>query len=209
MDGRIPENLVWSLIDLDRIIEKCYSEPHRFYHTQEHLTNMIKYQTLLIGDSTDVKMELRLATMFHDAVYDPARSDNEEKSAEMAVEWVKNNSSYTFRRMDTSVIHDLIMCTKNHVPIHPSDLTEAIIIDSDLGGIGQSYEVFEFDGNNVRKEYEPIYGTELFIDGRKKWIQSMLAKPQIYWTPYGLSNWEAQARDNLKRSFDELERHNG
>ncbi|KEG07189.1 hypothetical protein DQ04_10621020 [Trypanosoma grayi] len=70
-----------------------YSEPQRRYHTLAHLEEMLqqlaRYQAgapaahrlPLEGDTTRC-LVVELALLFHDAVYDPRRGDNEERSAE-------------------------------------------------------------------------------------------------------------------------------
>src|SRR5258708_12499884 len=52
-----------------------YAEPHRHYHTIEHVRALLP---LVSG------IDASLAVWFHDAIYDTARTDNEERSAELA-----------------------------------------------------------------------------------------------------------------------------
>src|SRR6266536_2567442 len=65
-----------------RLLER-WSEPHRHYHTPDHLAAVLavvdEYADLA-GDADAV----RLAAWWHDAVYDPRAEDNEERSAALA-----------------------------------------------------------------------------------------------------------------------------
>ncbi len=79
-----------------------YTEAHRAYHNLDHLRAMFRQLDAAIawltagshgpesmhGDSggrgVDLPPAVVLATLFHDVVYDPRRSDNEERSAELA-----------------------------------------------------------------------------------------------------------------------------
>lgn len=68
---------------LYRRLLTCWSEPHRHYHTLQHLL-----ECLALFDPVRTLSrhpgEIELALWFHDAVYDPTRDDNEERSAEWA-----------------------------------------------------------------------------------------------------------------------------
>ena len=59
----------------------CYRESHRYYHTSEHLMDVIT-QLEKLKEFDD---ELFLAAVYHDSVYDPKAPDNEEKSAEISL----------------------------------------------------------------------------------------------------------------------------
>src|SRR5947209_7285788 len=60
-----------------------WQEPQRRYHTLAHLTAVLDHVGVLekYADDPDV---VRLAAWFHDAVYLPDRSENEERSARLA-----------------------------------------------------------------------------------------------------------------------------
>ena len=64
-------------------IEKNYSEKTRYYHTLQHLES-------LLSELTAIKSEIQhweavlFSLYYHDIIYDARKSDNEEKSAELA-----------------------------------------------------------------------------------------------------------------------------
>jgi predicted metal-dependent HD superfamily phosphohydrolase len=61
-----------------------YSEPHRHYHNVQHIEECLRefeFGQHLAADPAAVE----LAILFHDAIYDPRRSDNEEQSAQLAI----------------------------------------------------------------------------------------------------------------------------
>lgn len=60
-----------------------YSEPHRRYHTVEHLAAMLAVIDDLAADAADLDA-VRYAAFFHDAVYAMDGGDNEEASARLA-----------------------------------------------------------------------------------------------------------------------------
>jgi len=69
---------------LKEVIEK-YTEPHRSYHNLSHI-----YSLLMMAeeyyDFIENPILFELSIWFHDLIYDPSRNDNEEKSAERAIE---------------------------------------------------------------------------------------------------------------------------
>ena len=62
-----------------------YSEPERHYHTRQHLAECLAE----FECSSHLALrpaEVEAGLWFHDAVYDPHRNDNEERSAALARE---------------------------------------------------------------------------------------------------------------------------
>lgn len=74
--------------DKQQIIEE-YNQPHRFYHNLDHIERVLK----LIGESNvdyEMKNLLNVVAIFHDIHYLPLSPNNEEKSAEIVFEYLKN-----------------------------------------------------------------------------------------------------------------------
>ena len=64
-----------------------YAEPHRRYHNLVHVEAVSRplISWLLRNRSLmTIGLVVRLAAWFHDAVYDPRATDNEERSAQLA-----------------------------------------------------------------------------------------------------------------------------
>ena len=93
-----------------------YNEPHRYYHTLEHIIDVLKElrnSDLLKHD------ELFLTAVFHDIVYNAQSSSNEEDSAEFFIKSAKT-SSLTNEQKEH--IKQLILDTKHHKPTVPCSL---------------------------------------------------------------------------------------
>src|SRR5581483_3578417 len=63
----------------------AYSAPGRYYHTFEHIAEMLGLLQIHHRRAAD-PTTVQLAVWFHDAVYDSRRSDNEARSADLAAD---------------------------------------------------------------------------------------------------------------------------
>ena len=75
----------WKLADrslYDALVAR-YSEPHRRYHTLQHLAECFAAFDE-IAHLAEHPADVELALWFHDAIYDTRRSDNEQRSAEQS-----------------------------------------------------------------------------------------------------------------------------
>ena len=63
---------------------RAYTEPHRHYHTLNHIADLL--QLLDEHEGVADTDAVTLAILFHDAVYDSARQDNEAACASLARE---------------------------------------------------------------------------------------------------------------------------
>ena len=91
-------------------IQQHWQESHRFYHNENHLTQLLEDIEVIVEKESLSEPEkdiLLMTAFFHDVIYDPTRQDNEEVSAEY---FLKN----TRRNEQTNHIQQIILDTKNH-----------------------------------------------------------------------------------------------
>jgi predicted metal-dependent HD superfamily phosphohydrolase len=60
-------------------IERRYSEPHRAYHNRLHIDECLQEFDRMRGEARN-PIALELAIWFHDVIYDPRATDNENKA---------------------------------------------------------------------------------------------------------------------------------
>jgi pantetheine-phosphate adenylyltransferase len=104
---------------LVRRLREKYDEPHRFYHTWDHALEVVD-RVLYLANEADLNSQQRnmlvIAACFHDYVYDPTQSDNEELSArEVYHHWMRPGGA-TFIEKTIEEIQTCILETKTHKP---------------------------------------------------------------------------------------------
>ena len=161
----------------------CYREPHRHYHTLQHLEECFeKFDEL--GDLASHPDDVALAIWFHDAIYDPRRDDNEARSAAWAKATVGER------------VAELVMATRHEAV--PADIDAQVLVDVDLSILGAPQARFEEYERQVREEYRWVPGP-IYRHKRRQVLQSFLERPTIYNTQRFIERYEAQARRNLAK----------
>ena len=171
-------------------IAKQHSSRMRNYHTLDHLDNML-LQLKAVQPAIEHWDAVVLAVAYHDIIYNPLRSNNEERSAAIAVERL------TSAGVDAGTItrtHRHILASKTHKMSTDQDTN--YFIDADLSVLGAGRDVYEAYAMNVRKEYR-YYPDLLYNPGRKKVLRHFLDMPRIFKTEQFYLNFETKARQNL------------
>lgn len=184
-------------------VRNRYREPHRFYHAISHPEAMLG-QLTAVRDQLSWWEPIEVAIWWHDAIYDPARTDNEKMSADLM-------------RADLSGIVDprlidwaaaLIEATAHHaVPtgIDPALARDmAIFLDVDMGILGASAEAFAAYEAGIAAEYEPVYGAERYRVGRAMILTGFLARDRLFLSDHFHALLEQKARANISALVDRL-----
>lgn len=175
-------------------IEVNYSGSKRYYHTLPHLENLMQILTPIKAKIND--WDTLLFTLFyHDVIYNATKSDNEEKSAELAIVRMQ---IIGIENTHIEKCKTQILATKKHLPNTDSDTN--YFTDADLSVLGQDWETYSNYYKNVRKEYA-IYPNILYNAGRKKVLKHFLAMDSIYKTDYFYQEFEQKAKENLEQEL--------
>ena len=178
-------------------IEKNHSGKKRYYHTLQHLDNLLVKLTELKAEIQN--WETILFTLYyHDIIYNSLKSDNEVKSAELAEKRMKQISVSP----DTiELCKKQILATKSHIKSTNSDTN--YFTDADLSVLGQNWETYSLYYKNVRKEYS-MYSDFVYNPGRKKVLNHFLSMDRIFKTDFFHKNLEIQAKQNLEKEIELL-----
>ncbi|WP_372347561.1 hypothetical protein [Streptomyces sp. KL116D] len=175
-----------------------WAEPQRRYHTTAHLTAVLDHLDVLADHAEDPEL-VRLAAWFHDAVYRPDRSENEERSAALA-ERALAEAGLT----DDQVVEvaRLVRLTVGHDPADGDTNGEALC-DADLAVLASDPETYAAYTRAVREEYAFV-PDEAFRAGRAAILRQLLDLPRLFRTPHGIAHWASPARENLTTELDLL-----
>lgn len=135
---------------------------------------------------------VRLAAWFHDAVYRPDRSENEERSARLA-ERALTEAGVPAARV--AEVARLVRLTVTHDPAD-DDLNGAVLCDADLAVLAGTPEQYAHYAAEIRQEYAFV-PDDAFRDGRSAVLRQLLGLPRLFRTAHARTRWEAQARHNL------------
>ncbi|MEU5834391.1 hypothetical protein ABZ820_12075 [Streptomyces diacarni] len=185
-----------------------WAEPHRRYHATAHLSAVLDRVEELTahqeepapsattGDEPAAHQgdpdAVRLAAWFHDAVYRPDRSENEERSARLAERALPEAGVSAAR---TAEVARLVRLTVTHEAA-PDDVNGALLCDADLAVLAGSPEEYAHYAAEVRQEYAFVPDTA-FREGRAAVLRQLLSLPHLFCTSYGRAHWEQPARHNL------------
>lgn len=174
----------------DRLVE-AYSEPHRHYHTLEHLGEMFRVVGRLANLITDMPA-VQFAVWYHDIVYDPKATDNEERSADWAD---RDLTAFGVPDASRTTVRQLILATKHTA--NPPDMPDAVaFLDADLAILGAAEARYARYAADIRREYEWV-PEDKYRTGRAAVLEGFLARERIYRTAMMVEEGEAAARRNL------------
>ena len=172
-----------------------YNEPHRHYHNIFHINDMLN---ISMGCTQNNPGIVKFIIWYHDAIYDPTRKDNEEKSAELAIEQLKDHLSSD----DVDYIASGVLLTKHQFSSSLLTNDMSLVIDADLYILSHDW-CYTAYARAIRKEYSHLNDVE-YIAGRKQFLQKMLCKNSYYGI---FIKRNEKARINMQMELDYLNKN--
>jgi predicted metal-dependent HD superfamily phosphohydrolase len=175
-----------------------YREPHRRYHTLEHVGEVLGALARL--DADDV---VTLAAWFHDAVYDPRAEAgaSEHASAVLARDQLVALGAPTALADEVARLVEL---TAGHEPAG-GDVNGRTLADADLAILGAAPDRYERYRQDVRAEYAHV-PDDAWCAGRTAVLQGFLERTRLFHDDALHAELDAQARANLSAELDSLSR---
>ncbi len=183
-------------------IVRAYTQPHRGYHTFQHLDECFAEFDEVRDKIEDVDA-VEYTIYFHDIVYNFGKPkagalSSEEKSAHLADRRLKEMG---VDARTVAKVGKYVMWTGNHtLPTDDPDLKH--LLDIDLAIFGQSEARFDEYEDQIGHEYSWA-SPDLYRKERAKLLTKFRAGP-IYKTDYFRRKYEDRARANLARSIEKL-----
>ncbi|WP_442932331.1 HD domain-containing protein [Micromonospora sp. NBC_01699] len=177
-----------------------WREPHRHYHTVEHLVAVLDVVDAEAGWTGDTD-PVRLAAWCHDAIYDPRSpgDTNERASAALATELL---TGLGLPAAAVAEVERLVLLTAGH-RVEPTDRAGALLCDADLAILAAPAAAYDEYAAAIRREYAHV-PAEDFRAGRAAVLRDLLDLPTRYRLPTLAARWEQPARTNLTRELTHL-----
>jgi predicted metal-dependent HD superfamily phosphohydrolase len=178
------------------LIER-YSEPHRAYHTVQHIADCFQQFDDAKGDMNS-RGAVGLALWFHDAIYEPRAPDNERKSAQWARAVLEAAGASSLL---VTTVENLILATQHDA--EPKEHDARIVVDIDLSILGAPEDRYRQYESQIRHEYAWVEDAA-FRQGRIAVLRHFFDRPQIYSTERFRAQLEKRARQNIEREMRSL-----
>ena len=164
-----------------------WAEPQRRYHDTAHLTAVLDHIDVLEQYADDAAL-VRLAAWFHDAVYLPDRSENEERSARLAERALPEAG---LSAQATAEVARLVRLTVTHAP-EDGDANGAVLCDADLAILAAAPRGVRRVRRRRTRGVRLRTGRAAFRAGRADVLRQLLALPRLFRTPHGERVWEGR-----------------
>ena len=147
----------------------AYTAPGRHYHNLTHIEDCLGALAAVDGLSDAEREILTEAIWWHDVVYDATRSDNEERSAQLAEQNLRPDLRHEVGR--------LIRLTKTH-QVERQDRLGAILISIDLSILGAAPARYDAYAAAIRKEFAHVPDSD-YRAGRRPGAQPV-RRPAVH-----------------------------
>ena len=175
-------------------LSRHYAEPGRFYHTLDHVEDVLATIETLTSFATH-PASVKLAGWLHDVIYDSRASDNEERSANYAEKLCERLTIPEGHRVAA-----LILTTKTHDA--GLDVDAQVLLDADLSILGADEPTYRDYAEKIRREFDWVPESQFRL-GRRQVLERFLTRPRIF---HFLTEREAPARRNIAAEIAELSR---
>jgi predicted metal-dependent HD superfamily phosphohydrolase len=202
----LPNYLIENPARLDDL-RRHYAEPHRRYHTWSHILALLEAYAEVKNQVSNREAFL-LALYFHDAIYDPKASDNEEQSAQLLL---SGAAADLICEVDCAQAAAIIRATRSHEPSgiagSPARRDCELLLDIDLGILGAPPHAYRNYAHAIRQEYAHV-PDEQFRIGRSHVLAAFLSRARIFLSDHFHDRLERQARINIADELEALAKEN-
>ena len=184
-------------------LQAAYCTPPRAYHGWSHVQEVLRhYADVEAGPGWTHPGEAWLAVLYHDAVHEARRRDNEARSARLATEhigrWLPDAG------LDAGRVARLIELTARHGQHAPGDLGNGPeaddtrhFLDCDMAILGAEEAAFDAYHRAIAEEYRGHVPGWLFRRNRQRFLRALLESPRIFLSELFHRRYDARARENL------------
>ena len=184
-------------------LRAAYAAPPRAYHHFGHvIETLAHFRSVSEGPGWQAPDAVRLALLYHDAIYVPGRKDNEARSADLAREHLQRWPPVA--AVDIDRVAALILLTARHGGLHAGDFPDSPegedtrrFLDCDMAILGAAPEAFAAYDRAIAEEYRAV-PRWLYRRKRRAFFRMLLDGERIFLSDFFRDRFEAQARRNLE-----------
>lgn len=179
----------------------AYSEPHRGYHTLEHIVSMLdefEDVSIFATDSNAVQFAIWYHDVIYDVKHDLLRESNEERSALLALEDLRKLGIPT-KRVESAC--QMIRATSHQGGVKVLSQDEQFLLDLDLAILGKDRDTFRRYNSGIRYEYSSV-PDDIYEPERTKILSMFFEREPLYLTPFFREKYEDSAKQNLARTLN-------
>jgi predicted metal-dependent HD superfamily phosphohydrolase len=180
------------LVEAELSARAEYAAPGRHYHNERHLDECTAALDRVHDLTEHERRLLRWAILWHDAVYDPGRTDNEEQSADRAERELLRCG---VGEAEAAEVARLIGLTKSH-KADEADRLGAVLVSIDLAILGSDPDRYRDYIAGVRREYAHVQEA-MWRTGRAAVLKRLLDADPLYPDPNFHDALEERARLNM------------
>lgn len=183
-------------------LKALYASPPRAYHNFGHVADVLRhYRDVQDTVGWRQPVEVWLAVLYHDAIYEAGRDDNEVRSAQLAVEQIAHWLPH--RDIDAARVAQLILQTARHGQPTQSDVDEdtRLFLDCDMAILAAPAVQFDAYDRAIAEEYRGVIAEDDFRAGRHQFLRRLLELDRIYLSEHFHARCDAPARANLQRAL--------
>jgi predicted metal-dependent HD superfamily phosphohydrolase len=181
-------------------VKEHYATPPRVYHDLRHVADVVRhYDDVAAHVGWRQPAEVWLAALYHDAIYVAGRSDNEARSAALAMaeitRWLPDAG------IDAARVLHLIELTARHGTLDIGDVDgeAGLFLDCDMAILAAPADEFDAYDRAIAEEYRGAVDDADFRAGRRRFLGHLLRRQRIYLSDHFHQRWDAAARANLGR----------
>lgn len=183
-------------------LKERYATPPRAYHNLRHVADVLRHYHH-VGEHVGWRQpaEVWLAALYHDAIYEAGRRDNEARSAGFATaeiaRWLPDAG------VDAAQVAQLIELTARHGALDIGDVDgeAALFLDCDMAILAAPADEFDAYDRAIAEEYRGVIDDAEFRAGRRRFLEDLLGSERIYLSDHFHERWDAAARANLVRAL--------
>lgn len=183
-------------------LDNRYAEPHRCYHTAEHVAAVLRDAKALadaVGLHERDRALVDLAACAHDVIHTGVPGEDERASAG----WARRAlDAAGIRPADAARVEELVLFTADH-RVPDNDTAAGVLVDADLAILGGTAVEHDAYVAAVRAEYGHVPDPQWRV-GRTRVLEQLLAVAPLYRTQAARERWEQQAQLNIRRELAAL-----